>query len=104
MTPDQLLGLQRHARAKTVTLTPEITIENPDAIPTGTQESVPIEITESFFVPAAAITPPPIAAAVPDPTPDLPRNAAAPGPLGAIIGFLIFGAWTVTETVLIALS
>jgi len=95
MTPDQLLGLQRHARAKTVTLTPEITIEDPDAVPTviasGTQESVPIEITESFFVPVAAPTPARLVE---------PR----PGPTGAIIGFLIFGAWTATQILMIASS
>src|SRR3954462_7388708 len=84
MTPDQLLGLQRHARAKTVTLTPEITIEDPEAVPTviasGTQESVPIEITESFYVP------PPMVAAPQEPTPFIRPQ---PSHLGAIIGFLI---------------
>ncbi|MEO8549722.1 MAG: hypothetical protein ABI678_07105 [Kofleriaceae bacterium] len=96
MTPDQLLGLQRHARAKTVTLTPEITIEDPDAVPTviasGTQESVPVEITESCYIA-------PIAAAEPT-TFVYPR----PSQLGAIVGFAIFTAWTVTEVLVIALS
>lgn len=91
MTPDQLLGLQRHARAKTVTLTPEITIEDPEAVPTviasDTQGSVPIEITGSCYLP--------------DPTAFVyPR----PSQLGAVIGFLILGAWTATEILVIALS
>jgi hypothetical protein len=98
MTPDQLLGLQRHARAKTVTLTPEITIEDPDAVPTviasGTQESVPIEITESCYLA-------PVLAAAAEPTTFVyPR----PSQLGAIIGFLILGAWTATEILVITLS
>lgn len=85
MTPDQLLGLQRHARAKTVTLTPEITIEDPDAIPaviaSGTQQSVPIEITDVSF-------------------PVAPQR----GGLGALIGFVLVGAWTTVEILVIALS
>lgn len=86
MTPDQLLGLQ--SRAKTATLSPEITIEDPDAVPTviasGTSESIPIEITAPVAMPYLAA----------------PRSTY----IGAVVGFLIFSAWTVFETIVIVLS
>jgi hypothetical protein len=112
MTPDQLLGLQSHARAKT--LSPEITVETGDAVPTviasGTGESVPITI-EPMLVDSArgsepAIVPaPPIdevikeleAKFAPPPRPVAPKWFASANDLGAFVGFSLFGAWTLVE-------
>ena len=97
MTPEQLLGLQRHARAKTATLTPEISIVDPDAAPTvivaaGTQESVAIVIQ----------------ALATEPTPDHREVEITatdrPGPLGAVVGFALFAAVTVAEILVVVLS
>src|SRR5271169_217407 len=80
MTPEQLLGLQRHARAKTATLTPEISIVDPAAVivAAGTQESIPL--------------PPMLVEEMP-----LSVRERTPGPLGAIIGFSLFAAVTTAE-------
>ena len=112
MTPDQLLGLQRHARAKT--MSPEITIETGDAVPTviasGTQESVPITVDMMIVEPARGSNPA-IASvqaavqAIDDVLAELavqaPIETAKPSPLGAIVGFALFGAWTAVEIVML---
>lgn len=110
MTPEQLLGLQRTARAKTATLTPEISIVDPDAAPTvivaaGTQESVPIVIDDQMMFDQVDEV---IEALVAEPTPEQ-REAGIttkdrPGPLGAVIGFALFAAVTAAEILLVVLS
>jgi hypothetical protein len=110
MTPEQLLGLQRTARAKTATLTPEISIVDADAAPTvivaaGTQESVPIVIDDQMMFDQVDEV---IEALVAEPTPEQ-REAGIttkdrPGPLGAVIGFALFAAVTAAEILLVVLS
>jgi len=112
MTPDQLLGLQRHARAKT--LSPEITIETSDAVPTviasGTGESVPITIEPMITEPArgsaADLAPAePLdevieeleAKFAPPARPVRKRLFASRNEAGAFWGFALFGAWTLVE-------
>jgi len=116
MTPDQLLGLQRHARAKT--MSPEITIETGDAVPTviasGTQESVPITVDMMIVEPARGSKPAPMAVQAPvqaiddvlaelaaRPSVAEPTAPAKPSPFGAILGFALFGAWTAVEIVML---
>ncbi|MFT3696133.1 MAG: hypothetical protein QM831_23545 [Kofleriaceae bacterium] len=109
MTPEQLLGLQKHARAKTVTLTPEIEIVDPaNAIPTviaeGTGQSVPIvfdDLTAEKSIPTE-----PIVAITnhPDPVGKSFSLERRPGSVGAIVGFVLFGAVTLAETLLAVLS
>ena|SRR5664279_299433 len=100
MTPEQLLGLQRTARAKTATLTPEISIIDPSAVPTvivaeGTQESVPIIIEDEICE-------------IDEPNPELREVSLAtknrPGPLGAVVGFVLFAAVTAAEILVVVLS
>jgi len=112
MTPEQLLGLQRHARHKT--LSPEITIETADAVPTviaeGTGETVPItiDLAEPARGSLAEITPAePLDQVIADleakftPVPVHPlqrkRFFASRDEAGAFFGFAIFGAWTLVE-------
>ncbi len=100
MTPEQLLGLQQHARAKTATLTPEITIIDPDAAPTvivaeGTQESVPIIIDLATDVAIATH---------PEPRTETISPSNEPGPTGAIVGFVLFGLVALAEPLLVLLS
>ena len=121
MTPEQLLGLKQHARAKTVTLTPEITIETGDAVPTvianGTGESVPITMpmtgepvlaepargSFSEIQPAepldTVIAELEAKFAPPSPVPTLRRKRffASRNEAGAFFGFALFGAWTLVE-------
>lgn len=116
MTPEQLLGLKQHARARTATLTPEITIETGDAIPTviasGTGESVPITVEPMLAQPArgsdAEIAPAePLdqvieelaAKFTPAPVHPLLRKQffASRNEAGAFFGFVLFGAWTLVE-------
>src|SRR5664279_5941419 len=104
MTPEQLLGLQRTARAKTATLTPEISIIDLGAAPTvivaeGTQESVPIVIDD---VASAWIS-----SSTTETTPDHEVDFTAkhrPGPLGAVVGFALFAAVTAAEILVVVLS
>ncbi|MEO8846201.1 MAG: hypothetical protein ABI591_22160 [Kofleriaceae bacterium] len=120
MTPEQLLGLQRTARAKTATLTPEISIIDPNAAPTvivaeGTQESVPIEIDDDridepsdqpsgepneldHVLETLAVEP-----AV-EPAIDPPGRPHRPSPLGAVIGFALFAAVTAAEILVVVWS
>jgi hypothetical protein len=115
MTPDQLLGLQRHARAKT--MSPEITIETGDAVPTviasGTGESVPITVEQMLVEPArgsvAEIEPAEpldevIAELAAKFTPSAPvrrRWFASRDQAGAFFGFALFGAWTLAEVAML---
>jgi hypothetical protein len=89
MTPEQLLGLQRYARAKTATLTPEISIVDPAAptviVAAGTQESIPI-VYEDIPLPPMLVEELPVSV-----------RTCTPGPLGAIIGFSLFAAVTTAE-------
>lgn len=106
MTPEQLLGLQKHARAKTATLTPEIEIVDPaNAVPKviaeGTGESVPIVFDDGVV--EAHVPTEPIVAIVTDHEKPATKFAA-PGPGGAIVGFVLFGAVTVAEILLTILS
>jgi hypothetical protein len=110
MTPEQLLGLQQTARAKTATLTPEISIVDPDAAPTvivaeGTQESVPIVIDDQMMFDQVDDV---IEALATEPTPDHREvNITAkdrPGPLGAVVGFALFAAVTAAEILVAVLS
>jgi hypothetical protein len=113
MTPEQLLGLQRTARAKTATLTPEISIVDPDAAPTvimaeGTQESVPIVIDDQMMFDQTDEVDDVIQALAAEPTPDH-READItakdrPGPLGAVIGFALFAVVTAAEILVVVLS
>ncbi len=89
MTPEQLLGLQ--SRAKTSTLSPEISIIDPDAVPNvviaeGTQDSIPICLDDLIA--------------------ELPvyPMIRRPGPWGAVIGFALFAVVTAAEIVLCVLS
>lgn len=113
MTPDQLLGLQRYARAKT--MSPEITIETSDAVPTeiaeGTGESVPITVEPMISEPArgsaADLAPAePLDQVIAEleakfaPQPARPvrkRLFASRNEAGAFWGFALFGAWTLVE-------
>lgn len=110
MTPDQLLGLQRYARAKT--LSPEITIETSDAVPTviaeGTGESVPITVEPMISEPArgsaADLAPAePLDQVIAEleakfaPQPARKRLFASRKEAGAFWGFALFGAWTLVE-------
>lgn len=106
MTPDQLIGLQSYARAKT--LSPEITIESNDGVPTviasGTQESAPI-LVEEAIVEARAVE------ALDEVIADLAAKFASPArtpkaisranELGAFVGFALFGAWTLVEVAML---
>jgi len=101
MTPEQLLGLQRTARAKTATLTPEISIVDPNAAPTvivaeGTQESVPIVIDDQMIYDQVDEV---IEALATEPTAE-----DRPGPLGAVVGFALFAAVTAAEILVAVLS
>lgn len=101
MTPEQLLGLQKHARAKTATLTPEIEIVDPaNAVPKviaeGTGESVPIVFDDGVV--EAHVPTEPLEHEKPA------TKISAPGPGGAIVGFVLFGAVTVAEILLTFLS
>jgi hypothetical protein len=83
MTPEQLLGL--------------ISIIDPSAIVAeGTQESVPIIITEDEIY------------EIVEPNPELREVSLAtksrPGPLGAVVGFALFAAVTAAEILVVALS
>jgi hypothetical protein len=94
MTPEQLLGLQQTARAKTATLTPEISIVDPDAAPTvivaeGTQESIPIAIDDGVDEVIQALA---------------AESLDRPGPLGAVVGFALFAAVTAAEILVAVLS
>jgi len=112
MTPEQLLGLQRHARHKT--LSPEITIDHGDAVPSviaeGTGESVPImiELAEPARGSLAEIAPAePLDHVIAEleakftPVPVHPllrkRLFASRDEAGAFFGFALFGAWTLVE-------
>jgi hypothetical protein len=121
MTPDQLLGLQRHARARTASLSPDISIENNDAVPTviasGTQESVPITVEVMPEPVSAPIVKATIEAtieatveeqvAIDEVVAALQAKFEAPAPtvpatpvnqvVGAFVGFALFGAWTLVE-------
>lgn len=107
MTPEQLLGLQRTARAKTATLTPEISIVDPNAAPTvivaeGTQESVPIVIDDQMIYDQVdeVIE----ALATPDHREVDITATDRPGPLGAVVGFALFAAVTAVEILVVVLS
>jgi hypothetical protein len=97
MTPEQLLGLQQTARAKTATLSPEISIIDPDAAPNvivaeGTQESIPILVDDLLDEVISAL-----------PETRLPVEQR-PSPLGAVIGFALFAAVTAAEILVVVLS
>jgi hypothetical protein len=117
MTPDQLLGLQRHARARTQR--PEGTLETADGVPTviasGTQESVPITVG-AMIVETARGSEPAIAPAQPldEVIAELEAKFAPPArpaarrrlfvstdEAGAIFGFALFGAWTLVEVAML---
>jgi hypothetical protein len=109
MTPEQLLGLQRTARAKTATLTPEISIVDPDAAPTvivaeGTQESVPIVIDDQMMFDQVDD----VIESLAEPNPDHREvditTKVRPGPLGAVVGFALFAAVTAAEILVAVLS
>jgi hypothetical protein len=108
MTPEQLLGLQHTARAKTATLTPEISIIDPDAAPTvivaeGTQESVPIVIDDQMIYDQVDEVIQELVS-----TPDHREvdftAKDRPGPLGAVVGFALFAAVTAAEILVVILS
>jgi hypothetical protein len=113
MTPDQLLGLQRHARARTQS--PEITIETGDAVPTviasGTGESVPITVDAMLVEPArgsvAEIAPAePLDEVIAElaaklTPPARKRWFASRDQAGAFFGFALFGAWTLVEVAML---
>ena len=116
MTPDQLLGLQSYARAKT--LSPEISIETADGVPaviaSGTQESVPITVDAMIVEPARG-SEPAIAPAqpideviaeleakfVPQARTARRRLFFTPDEAGAFFGFALFGAWTLVEVAML---
>jgi hypothetical protein len=79
MTPEQLLGLQHTARAKTATLTPEISIIDPIIIEDEIHE---IDV----------------------PNPELRSTKNGPGPVGAVVGFALFAAVTAAEILVVVLS
>jgi hypothetical protein len=111
MTPDQLLGLQRHARAKTQRPEPPETADGvPTVIASGTQESVPITVDAMIVEPARGSEPAiafaqPIdeviaeleAKFVPPARPTRRRLFASRNEAGAFFGFALFGAWTLVE-------
>jgi hypothetical protein len=101
MTPEQLLGLQQTARAKTATLSPEISIVDPDAptvmIAEGTQESVPIVIDDQMMFEVDDV----LEALAAEPTAE-PTDR--PGPFGAVVGFALFAAVTAAEILVAVLS
>jgi hypothetical protein len=106
MTPDQLLGLQSHARAKT--LSPEITIEESNAVPTviasGTQESVPIYVEAMVEVAPAEPLDEVVAelqAKFAPPAPRVRTVVSRANDLGAFVGFALFGAWTLVEVAML---